>query len=195
MLLTTTAREATKSRRVEVYKDRISLPRTQKFQSPLSHALSPSHFLSFKVNRFQTSTTSAMFTSDTDQLITVLIPGFHPSRHPDKLSSQARRTIQWNIRRYEDYEILHPNNRPPFNIRYRHHANHHSKERGKHRHALHNNLLSAINLLRTRKTLHIPNPLKPRQILANISVAVVKRDELVVGIAAAPDLFHQQTST
>jgi hypothetical protein len=41
-------------------------------------------------------------------------------------------------------------------------------------------------LLRTQKALHIPNPVQPSQIRADSSVLVLERDELVVGIAAAP---------
>ena len=41
-------------------------------------------------------------------------------------------------------------------------------------------------LLRTQKALHIPNPIQPSQIRADSGVLVLERDELVVGIAAAP---------
>lgn len=41
-------------------------------------------------------------------------------------------------------------------------------------------------LHRAQKTLHIPNPVKPPQVRADIGFVVLERDELVVGIAAAP---------
>jgi hypothetical protein len=73
----------------------------------------------------------------------------------------------------KNYEILHPKSPKEF-------------ER-KERNPLNINLIPILtNLPRTRKALHIPNPLEPCQVRADIGVAVVQRDELFVGGAAAP---------